>query len=88
MLKALPLTDMDARLFSRDWVRAIEVTMNTTDLSACLFFSFAALLALGVHAQGPGGRPGAVTLFNNVRVLDRTGAAYGAYECAGAGKCD
>jgi len=28
---------------------------------------------VGVQAQGPGGKPGTVTLFNNVRVLDRTG---------------
>jgi len=31
------------------------------------------VVAFGVRAQGPGGAPGSVTLFNNVRVLNRSG---------------
>jgi imidazolonepropionase-like amidohydrolase len=46
--------------------------MNTR-ICRLLVFIFWGAFGYQVCAQGPGGRPGSVTLFNNVRVLNRAG---------------
>jgi imidazolonepropionase-like amidohydrolase len=46
--------------------------MNTR-IYRLLVALFCGIFAAQLHAQGLGGRPGSVTLFNNVRVLNRSG---------------
>jgi imidazolonepropionase-like amidohydrolase len=71
MVKVLPLTNPTVGESYRAR-RDIEVGVDARTHRLFLFLC-CSVFALQLHAQAPAARPGSVTLFNNVRVLNRTG---------------